>query len=158
MMQNYLQVLKESLHRKMEVLCRIEELNARQETILKEVPVPEDDFDRSIDEKGILIDELNKLDEGFESLYENIRLQLLDGREQYKLQIAELQQMIAEVTDKSVTIQAQEARNRKLAETFFQTSAEELQRGRRSSKAALDYYRSMNQSQIVLPQFMDKKK
>lgn len=158
MIENYLQVLEESLHKRMDVLSRIEELSVRQELLLKEIPVKEDEFDKSIDEKGVLIEELNKLDEGFESLYAHIKEQLLTGREKYKVQIAGLQKLIAEVTDKSVSIQAQEARNKKLAEKFFADSRKELQKGRRSSKAAFDYYRNMNQSQVVAPQFMDKKK
>lgn len=157
-MENYLQVLEESLYKKMDVLCRIESANVRQEQILKHIPVETDDFDRTIEEKGELIDELNKLDEGFENLYAHIKEQLAGGREKYKTQIAALQKLIAEVTDKSVLIQVQEARNKKLAEQFFDNSRNELRKGRRSSKAALDYYQNMNQSQIVDPQFMDKKK
>lgn len=158
MIENYLQVLEESLRKKMQVLERIEEANVRQERILKSVPVSEDDFDNSIEEKGALIEELNKLDEGFEVLYGNIREQLLGGKEKYKEQIAAIQQLIAQVTEKSVSIQAQESRNKSLAENFFADKKRELQKGRKSSKAALDYYRNMNQSHIVMPQFMDRKK
>lgn len=158
MIENYLQVLEESLHKKMDVLNGIEEANRRQEQILKEQPVSEDDFDKSIDEKGVFIDELNKLDEGFETLYGNIKEQLLEGREKYKEQIASLQKLITQVTEKSVSIQAQEARNKVLAEKFFADRKQELGNGRRSSKAAFDYYRNMNQSHVVMPQFMDRKK
>ena len=158
MMENYLQVLEESLHKKMDVLNGIEEANRRQEQILKADPVSEADFDASIEEKGTFIDELNKLDEGFETLYENIREQLLAGREKYKVQIAAIQKLITQVTEKSVSIQAQEARNKVLAEKFFADRKQELGKNRRSSKAALDYYRNMNQSHVVMPQFMDHKK
>ena len=80
------------------------------------------------------------------------------GRHKYKSQIAVLQKKIAEVTEKSIAIQAQEARNKKLAEDYFTKAKQELKKGRRSSKAALDYYKSMNKTQMVSPQFMDKKK
>jgi len=158
MIENYLQVLEESLHKKMDVLGRIEEANRRQEQILKSTPVSEEDFDKSIEEKGAFIDELNKLDEGFETLYGNIKEQLSADREKYKVQIAAIQKLITRVTEKSVSIQAQEARNKVLVEGFFAERKQELQKGRRSSKAALDYYRNMNQSQVVMPQFMDRKK
>lgn len=157
-MMNYLQVLEESLHKKMDVLSRIEQMNMRQEQILKADSVSEEAFDQSIEEKGVLIDELNKLDEGFENLYAHIKEQLATDAASYKVQIAALQKLIAEVTDKSVSIQAQEARNKVLAENFFAGWKRELQKGRKSSKAALDYYRSMSQSQVIAPQFMDKKK
>lgn len=158
MIENYLQVLEESMDKKMGVLCKIEMLCARQEHILSMDPVPEEDFDRSIEEKGVLIDALSKLDEGFEGLYMQIKEQLLLSKEQYKTQIKRLQQKIAEVTEKGVAIQAQEARNKKLAENYFAKEKQELRKGRKSSKAALDYYRNMNKSQMVSSQFMDKKK
>lgn len=157
-MENYLQVLEESLHKKLNVLNQIEEANGRQEQILLAEVVSEEDFDATIEQKGELIDALNKLDEGFESLYNHIKEQLSADREQYKSQIESLQRLIARVTEKSVSIQAQEARNKILAENFFGGRKRELGQGRRSSKAALDYYRNMNQSQVVAPQFMDKKK
>lgn len=157
-MKNYLQVLEESLCKKKDVLYKIEEMNDRQELILKAVPVVESEFDKSIEEKGMLINELNRLDDGFESLYAHIKEQLLGDKEKYRTQIAKLQKMIGEVTEMSVTIQAQEARNKVLAEKFFAEEKQKLQKGRKSSKAALNYYRSMKQSQVVSPQFMDKKK
>ena len=79
-MENYLQVLEESLYKKLDVLDRIEKLGIRQEQILNTIPVSEDDFDSSIEEKGRLIDELGKLDEGFESLYAHIKEQLVAGK------------------------------------------------------------------------------
>lgn len=159
MIENYLQILEESLHKKMAVLCKIEELNKQQEQMLKaENVLFDDEFDQSITDKGVLIDELKKLDEGFEGLYQHIKEQLSNGKEKYKVQIATLQKLIADVTEKGVAIQAQEARNKMLVEQFFAQRKQELQKGRRSSKIALDYYRNMNQTQVVMPQFMDKKK
>lgn len=157
-MENYLQVLEESLNKKLDVLQRIEALCLKQERLLNSEPVDEEDFDKSIEEKGSLVEELTRLDEGFESLYSHIKEQLMAGKDKYKPQIAFLQQKITLVTDKGVAIQAQEARNKKLAEVYFANAKKELKKGRRSSKAALDYYRNMNKSQLVSPQFMDKKK
>lgn len=158
MIENYLQILEDSLHKKMDVLCKIEEVNKRQEQILKDENVLDEEFDQCITDKGVLIEELKKLDEGFENLYERIKEQLATGKERYKVQIAVLQKLITEVTEKGVSIQAQEARNKALVEQFFTQRKQELQKGRRSSKIALDYYRNMNQTQVVMPQFMDKKK
>ena len=62
------------------------------------------------------------------------------------------------MTEKSVAIQAQEARNKNLAENYFAKAREDLKKNRKSSRAALDYYRNMNKMQVVSPQFMDKKK
>ena len=91
MMENYLQVLEESLNKKVDVLKKIGQMNEEQERLFKEDVFSEKAFDEIIDRKGMLIDDLNKLDEGFENLYEHIRLQLLDGKEKYATQIAALQ-------------------------------------------------------------------
>lgn len=157
MIENYLQVLEQSLYKKADILSRIQEINHSQEQILKEKGAAED-FDATIDEKGRLIEELTKLDEGFETLYQHIQDQLAAGKEQYKNQISILQQLIIKVTEQSVAIQTQEARNNKLAKDYFTIERKSLQRNRTTSKAALDYYKNMNNSRVVQPQFMDKKK
>ena len=158
MMENYLQVLEESLNKKVDVLKKIGQMNEEQERLFKEDVFSEKAFDEIIDRKGMLIDDLNKLDEGFENLYEHIRLQLLDGKEKYATQIAALQKLITKVTEMGASVQAQEARNKELADNYFLNRKKELKQGRQNSKAALNYYRNMNRSQVVQPQLMDKKK
>ncbi len=113
MISNYLQVLEESLRKKLAALDRVESLCVEQEKLLKAPSFSEEAFDASMEEKGALIDELNRLDEGFESLYGHIREELPAQKEKYKTQIAALQQLVKDVTDKSVSIQAQEARDKK---------------------------------------------
>lgn len=157
-MENYLQVLEESLNKKVDVLKKIGQMNEEQERLFKEDVFSEKAFDEIIDRKGMFIDDLNKLDEGFENLYEHIRLQLLDGKEKYATQIAALQKLITKVTEMGASVQAQEARNKELADNYFLNRKKELKQGRQNSKAALNYYRNMNRSQVVQPQFMDKKK
>ena len=156
MMENYLQVLEESLNKKVDVLKKIGQMNEEQERLFKEDVFSEKAFDEIIDRKGMLIDDLNKLDEGFENLYEHIRLQLLDGKEKYATQIAALQKLITKVTEMGASVQAQEARNKELADNYFLNRKKELKQGRQNSKAALNYYRNMNRSQVVQPQFMVK--
>ena len=61
------------------------------------------------------------------------------------------------MTEESVGIQAQEARNKKLVEDYFRRERNSLNRNRKSSKAAYDYYKSMSQTNVVQPRFMDNK-
>lgn len=51
-MENYLQVLEKSLDKKMNVLQRIDALCIKQEKILKAETMDEEEFDKSIEEKG----------------------------------------------------------------------------------------------------------
>jgi len=157
-MENHLNILAESLDKKIQVLQEIQEYNNMQEASFKEDRANLDDFDQAVERKGELIEQLNKLDEGFEILYNNLAEQLKENREKYAAQIKELQQKIKQVTELGVAIQAQEQRNKALVEQFFARERQGIRQGRQSSKVAYDYYKNMNQTHFVPPQFMDSKK
>ncbi len=59
--------------------------------------------------------------------------------------------------DKSVSVQAQEERNRQLVSTFFKKERQNIGQGRKSSQAALNYYRSMSNTNVAPPYVIDKK-
>lgn len=157
MIENYLKILEESLRKKICILDQLAEQSSIQEDLLKQEKLNLEAFDDCVDKKDELIGTLTKLDEGFEALYDRIREQLQGGKEPYKEQIAVLQQLIAQVTDKNVAIQAQEARNKKMVENYFAKERKTLRSGRQASKAAYGYYKSMNNANVLPPQFMDKK-
>ena len=157
-MENSLTILSESLDKKLEILQKVQEYNKQQEKAFSEETIGLDDFDAAIGEKGKLIDEINRLDAGFETLYEKLADELKNNRERYAAQIRELQQKVAAVTDLSVTVQAQEARNKQLVEQYFAERRAGIKEGRTSSKAAYNYYKSMSNANAVPPQFMDSKK
>lgn len=158
MIENYLVILEDSLKQKIAVLDEIAGWNAEQEALLKQEELPLEEFDGCVDKKDALIQKLSELDEGFDGLYEKIREQLLANREACREQINHIQQLISKVTEKSVSIQAQEARNKKAVEDYFVREKQQLREGRQNSKAAYDYYRNMNNTNVVPPQFMDQKK
>lgn len=158
MIDNYLNILEESLNKKIQVLKHIQELNEVQTNILKQEEADLEAFDRTVDEKGLCIDELTELDDGFESLYEKIKQELAGNRDKYADQIKRLQQLIAQVTDRSVAIQAQEARNKALVEKCFKRERQNLGKSRKNSKTVYGYYQNMNKNQIPASHFMDQKK
>ena len=73
MTEDYLQIMIESLEKKIDVLDRVLELDKRQIAIALEQPFDLEKYDKTMDEKGVLIDELNRLDDGFTSTYERVR-------------------------------------------------------------------------------------
>ena len=79
-------------------------------------------------------------------------------KEKYKAQIKVLQNLIREVSDKGVSIQAQEARNKQLVEQFFKREKSQVSAKRKSTAAAINYYKNMSNTGVVTPQFMDRKK
>lgn len=156
-MENSLSILSESLDSKQELLKRIQEYNRRQEKIFSGETADLEAFDAALEEKGKLIDEINRLDAGFETLYQRLSGELKANRQRYAAQIKELQQKIAVVTELSVTVQAQEARNKQLVEQYFAKRRAGIKEGRVSSRAAYNYYKNMSNANAVPPQFMDSK-
>ena len=157
MTENYLVLLEESLKRKLRVMAEIQDYNLRQQEIFQSGDVDVDKFDEYVAEKGVLVDKLTSLDNGFEKLYERVAGELKGNRDKYAVQIKTLQSLVTEVTETGVTIQAQEKRNKKLIEDYFRKEKEGIRVGRKSSKAAVDYYKNMNKSSVVMPLFMDSK-
>lgn len=158
MIGSYLCILKESLEKKIDVLKRIQEVNDVQTEILKSEPMDLEGFDRSVDEKDLYIKELTELDEGFEALYDKIKEELVGNRPRYASEIKQLQQLISEITDRSVSIQAQESRNKAMLEAYFKKERQSIGAVRKSSKAAYGYYQNMSQKNATPPHFMDQKK
>lgn len=156
-MENQLTILTESLEKKIQVLHRIQEYNKRQEQAFSEEAVDMDAFDAAVEEKGALIEELSKLDNGFELLYERLAKQLEANREKYAAEIRGIQQQIAVITELSMTIQAQEQRNKQLIESYFNKQRAGIRESRKTSKSAYDYYKKVNHIGYAPPQFMDSK-
>lgn len=158
MIDNYLEILAESLSKKAAILDEIMQYNGGQEQLLKQEKISLEELDKNMEQKDALIQKLTELDEGFESLFEKIKGQLQADRDIYREQIKRLQQLITEVTEKSVSVQAQEARNKRLIENYFAEERNQLQQSKKASKAAYGYYKSMSNSSAELSRFMDEKK
>ena len=155
---NCVQILAQSLEKKNQILDRIIEQNVLQENILKQDSFDMDAFEQSIDEQGNLIQELDKLDEGFETLYDRVRENLISNKESYRKEITHMQDLIQQITDKIVTVNAGNLRNQRMAENQFKKEKSTIRQGVSKSKAAKNYYDSMNKLNNVAPQFYDSKK
>lgn len=157
-MNNYLNILETSLRKKLNVLDEIQAYNDKQYESFSTEEVDMDGFDAAIEEKGRLIEELTKLDDGFETLYANIAKQLEQNKEQYASQIKTLQDLIRQVTEKSVSVQASEARNKALIEKYFAKEKKQIKEGRVNSKAAYGYYQNLNKAVLEDNRGFDLKK
>lgn len=149
--------MRDSLAKKIEMLKGIEFLCEKQRIIVSEQNVDWDSFDRNVEAKGVLIDQILKLDEGFESLYNRIKEELSASKSFYSSEIAELQNMIKSITDLGTKIEMLEKNNRTLIEAAFASERKYIKQLKTGSKAALEYYNKMNKLNMVDPQLMDKK-
>lgn len=153
-----LDMLEESLIKKLEVMNRIHEENARQKEILSDLDnVDFEAFDKTLDVKGDYIDELLSLDDGFQSLFDRVKKDIGDNKDQYADQIKRMQKLIHDITDASASIEAEEHRNKALAEKYFSREREKLASGKRSAAVAFNYYQTMSKSKDIPPQFLDQK-
>ena len=86
MLNSYLSILEDSLKKKLAVLEQIDEVSDVQTALLKEETFDLERFDATVDEKDAFIKQLSELDDGFETLYEKVREELLKDRRQYEQQ------------------------------------------------------------------------
>lgn len=156
--QSGAQILLQSLEKKNELLDRMIRQNSVQEEILKQDQFDMDAFDEAIDKQSSYVEQLDKLDQGFESVYDRVREELLENRERYREEIRRMQEQIQQITDKIVTLNAGNMRNKMLAENQFKKKRQEIGNGASKNKVAQNYYRSMNNLNYVSPQFYDNKK
>lgn len=158
MKKNGMQILIQSLEKKLQILDKLIEQNGIQENILKQEEFNVDAFDAAIDVQAKLVEELEKLDDGFETLYERLREEVLQHKEQYRIEIARMQELIQQITDKVVVVNTSNMRNKVLAENQFRKTRQAISQNVSKSKVARNYYNSMNKLNCVAPQFYDNKK
>ncbi len=154
----YISILIASLEKKNELLSELLELNERQAEILKEEIVPEDEFERIIDKKQDRIELIAKVDTGFDSIYRKARTEITQNPEKYKDEIHLMQDLIKELTDKSVKMEASEKRNKMAVDFYLSKERKSAQNLVRTVDAANSYYKSMTGTQVVDAQMFNLKK
>ena len=146
MAETYLAIMLQSLKKKEKVLDEIIRLNDLQKDQL------------TVEDKAACIQQLEQLDSGFEKLYAEVAAELEADKEKYADLIRQLQDRIRIVTDKSVMIQAQEARNKDFMMQKFTTVKQQAKGVRANSKAITGYYKTMKQSMYEDMHMLDGKR
>lgn len=154
--RKYLAILIESSEKKVSILEDMVRNNEIQARAIKEDNMKT--FDSVTDEKVKLVDELNNLDNGFTSIYERISKVLLLNKSEYIQEIKRLQELISEITDKSVEVQSLEQRNKMMIENYFESAKKDIRKSKAGLKTATDYYKHMSRVDYTTPQMLDQKK
>ena len=155
--QSGAQILLQSLEKKNALLDQMIQQNSVQEEILKQEEFDMDAFDAAIDQQDSYLEQLEKLDQGFESVYDRVREELIENKERYRSEITRMKEQIQQITDKIVTLNAGNMRNKMLAENQFKKKRQEIGNGASKNKVAKNYYNNMNKLNYVSPQFYDNK-
>lgn len=158
MNQSGAQILLQSLEKKAQLLDKMIEQNSVQEGILKQDDLDMDVFDEAVNKQGTYLEEMDRLDQGFEAVYDRVRGELLQDKDRYRVEITRMKELIQQITDKIVTINAGNMRNKALAENQFKKKRISIGTGASKNKAARNYYNNMNNLNFVSPQFYDSKK
>lgn len=155
---DYLEIMTQSLTKKLAVLGEIRKKNEEQRVLLLDENLTPEDFEKNIESKGKLVESLEMLDEGFDNIYERIREEITGNKEKYKNEIQKLQELIRDITAASSSIQAEEQRNFKLAQQKFSDVKKQIREVKSSQSAVQQYYRNMMKVNYIDAQFLDDKK
>ena len=154
---NYVSIMIDGLKKKILILNQITGFNDKEKQLLQTEPFAMDDFDFNMKEKSTVLDQLILLDDGFTAVFNRVKIELDNNKHQYEVQIKQMKILISKVTELSVKIQTQEARNKELAYKQFSIIKKEVKLANRNERMASQYYKAMNMVDTE-PQFLDKKK
>lgn len=156
--EQYVNMMIDSLRKKDSILDKIIEQNEIQSEIAAQSELDMDKFGKSVEDKQKLIDELNVMDAGFQSLFDKIKVELNEKKTRYSGEIRQMQELIKSLSEKGIRIQAQEEKNRLSITAHFAKMKKEVKVAKKSMQVASDYYKSMSKTAYLDSQFMDKKK
>ncbi len=144
---DYVQIMIESLSKKSDLLDEIIRKNEEQHECVTDKSFDEvdwDSFNLIVEQKQQSIDRIVKMDEGFQTLYDRVKEQLNENKDKYAGQIKEIQRLISIITDQGARITTGEERNRKIIEKTFGNRKKEIKRTRNSLRVASSYAQTMS--------------
>lgn len=154
----YVSIMLQSLERKKKYLQDILNITKNQETIAKDKKFDEDAFEKTIEEKDVLINNINEIDKGFTSVYERVRTEVLDNKDAYKAELSGMQRLIRECVDLGMEIEALEERNRATLEQVFANGFKGIRQVKQTRQIADKYYQSMSNGNVNDSILYDRKK
>ena len=151
-------LLESNLRKKAALLKEMTDALEKQLQLLDASGTQPKELDLCIEKQGNLTEELEVLNEEADTLYENLRAADISSEVSNASKVVHIQELISQITTEFEDLQEKEQKVRQKMEAFFSKERKNFGAGRRSSKAAFDYYKSMSGSNVVPPQFMDWKK
>ena len=155
---SYIEILKQSLTKKIELLDTIMALNVLQKDMLENPDLDPDELEENLNRKADLVEQLSKLDDGFSQIYDRVRADLTENRGAYSKDIAQMKRDITAIMDKSTAIQSQEKRNQVLMQQKFTSVKKQIKEVKKSRQAVNSYYRNMMKMGTPGSTFLDDKK
>lgn len=154
----YLNILISSIQKKEQCLQEILEYSNQQGEILAQQDPDLEALDALVLKKAPLIEEINRLDEGFSTLFQRVEKTVKQDPKAVQLEINKLQNLIRSVTDLSTRIQAKEQNNRLKMEMALAAKKEAIRDFQLQSKTTDSYHKSQYGYAQGEAYFIDKKK
>lgn len=155
----YVNMMVDSLKRKKKILQFLMEKTREQETLLKDEEMDPDAFQATIDEKGQQIEELNKIDEGFDTLFSYVEKEIHENRMAYRTQIEKMQKLIGEVSELGIRIQALEHQNSGHFKVYLANERKTIREFHVNNRTTSSYYQNMaNAPELEQSFFFNKTK
>ncbi len=153
----YVNILADGLTKKIAVLEKITAISEKQYAMVNSKQVDEDEFEKLTGEKGNLISELERLDDGFATVYDRVKGEFEDKKYLVADQITKMKENISTITELSVKLQACEQRTKSAVENYFTSVKTDIKSVKTSSGVAANYYKTMNTGNRTSV-YMDEKK
>jgi tetrahydromethanopterin S-methyltransferase subunit A len=156
--KEYLDLLIQSLKKKLLLLNRISVLNQEQRDILQDDNATPDEFDINVRDKDELVQQITALDAGFDEVYAHIRELMERDHSAYETQLQEMRELIRQIMAADTAVRADEQRNYQLAQQKFKNIKKRVREVKASQKMVNSYYQNMMKQSRYAPQYMDQKK
>ena len=156
--QLYFDILQDTLIKKNQLLDELIEFTKKQQRIILDNEFDEMKFSNMVEEKEKVLTQLQEYDDGFEVLYQSISVELVEHKYEYQNNIKSMQQLIKNITEKSILLKNLELQNKLQLEIYFKQERDKIRNFKMNNKAVTSYYKNMNQVQGEDSYFLDKKK
>lgn len=156
--REYLEVLIQSLKKKLLLLNQIIVLNQQQREMLSDENLDPDTLDVNVREKDELISQVTQLDDGFDEVYAHIADLMKKNHSDYEEELDRMRELIRQIMAKDASIRTDEQRNYELAQKKFARVKKQIREVKTSQKMVNRYYQNMMQQRQADIQYMDNKK
>lgn len=156
--KEYLEVLIQSLRKKIMILNRLSVLNQDQRAMLNDENLDPDQFEINVRDKEELINQIVAMDAGFDEVYSHIKELVERDHAVYETELNQMKDLIRQVIAKDAAIRIEEQQNYELAQKKFASVKKQVRDVRASQKMVNSYYQNMMKQNRYEPQYMDNKK
>lgn len=153
-----LDLLESNLNKKTVLLKKMTDILNEQLQLLDSSDMQLEELDVCMERQDGLTEELEALNVEADTLYEYLKMTDVSSDKANVPKITRIKELLSQITKDFDALQEKEQSVKNRLEGFLQKERKNFGTGRRSSKAALDYYMNMSGSTVVPPQFMDRKK